>query len=376
MRRVNEVFVAAIVLAGVMACHETSAPVTAPSVPTAADTHYFVWAPLNSPPGLDYSGAYAINDGEEIAGFAYADTTTGPQPYAWHNGSPAPLSLGTGNQYLKGEARSVNNTGTIVGWLGNGAARRAASWSTAGAPPIILGTLGNTSWSNDINAGGTIVGGMTLSVGSAAFVWDATHQMRALPGPAGKSAGEARAINDQGTVVGWVYDGSCARAVEWVATRVTPGSYHFLAPAGVCSVATDINFKGIIVGTMQTAPGGGWEAYKFALGAAPVNLWPVNDIYNSLEARSVNPAGRITISDYLVWGNAYGDMIDLNGQLTYPSDPRLPGPLWSTTFGLNTCGVIVGLNFTAHSGSPFSETFTEPHAAIWRDPVPGACDGP
>ena len=103
---------------------------------------------------------YAINEKGQIAGGRFERATV------WENGKPR--SLATIRSRISG-ARSINNAGQIVGWVGNS---RAALWQ--GGKVILLPNLPGGKWSAafDINERGQIVGSATNRRGDGhAVLW-------------------------------------------------------------------------------------------------------------------------------------------------------------------------------------------------------------
>ena len=234
--------------------------------------------------GNDAAIARAVNDRGDIVGDSYPLTPTGasgaPRATLWVNGVAQDL----GN----GDAFDVNQGGTIAGthfpggeslwsdgqWsaLGVGLAGFplyvnnsnivASSYPYSGDPHAYtwnagvvtdLGTLGGTeSQSAAINARGEVVG-YSQTTGNAAlhpFLYE-SGSMKDL-GTLGRQQGKALAINNGGVVVGYVSDRFDGAPMAFVDDGVMRPLF---AAGACCSIASAINDRGDVVGTINGQSG-------------------------------------------------------------------------------------------------------------------------
>jgi probable HAF family extracellular repeat protein len=204
-------------------------------VGTVGDSHFpfaVTWD-ARSPARLTYLPTYAdcctyiashgnaINDRGQVAG---EDTGRA----ALWNGLTRPTLL-TG-EFLPSSARDLNNAGTVVGTLTG----RATVWDATGTHQ--LATLGGYSEANAINEAGTVVG--MSAIETPGYQPHAALWRNGTVTDLG--AGAAYGLNDHGVVVGV----SDQRATLWNGTQAT-----FLSGYG--SIATDVNNRGWVVGTLE-----------------------------------------------------------------------------------------------------------------------------
>jgi probable HAF family extracellular repeat protein len=149
-----------------------------------------------------------------------------------------------------GEARAVNSTGQVVGWINPG--MRAFSWTEAGGL-VSLGTLGSTSVATRVNDAGQVVGYSTTPSGSThAFSWTEAGGLVDL-GTLGGDTSSASAVSDAGEVVGYGTTASGEyHAFVWTAAA---GMIDLGTLGGTSSAAVAVNGHGQIVGSARTANG-------------------------------------------------------------------------------------------------------------------------
>jgi probable HAF family extracellular repeat protein len=156
-----------------------------------------------------------------------------------------------------------------------------------------LGTLPGDSASvaMGINNHGDVVGWSMGSAGTRAFVYRQSTGMLALPALTGRPVTTARAINDDGIVVGTASTGGTdvGHAVRWQA-----GAAQDLGTldGGSFSEARDVNASGTIVGSSSTNGGqlSGTHAFRYSDGAGMVDLTAG---FDDGRAEGINDTGQI-----------------------------------------------------------------------------------
>ena len=214
----------------------------------------FVWTPGASPellvlpplPGGDQAQAFALNNAGIAVGVAQ------PQVGVFHavlwDVSGAIQDLGTlGGTFA--EAHDINNAGVVVGLSRNGAgAYRGFRWSAATGMeelPVLSAPGSGFASANAINSDGQIVGEMKVDSGPPhAVLWDTSGAIIDLD-PLGTSQSAARAITEDGVIVGTRYLSSGSRVFAW-----DPDTHN---PINVgAGNAEDVNAAGRIVGSLSS----------------------------------------------------------------------------------------------------------------------------
>jgi probable HAF family extracellular repeat protein len=203
-------------------------------------------------PGDRQSVALAINDSGVVVGFS--SSVAGSRPFRW-TVARGMESLGALPPYSAGFAAAVNDVGIIVGSSGNDGEdyfnKRATLWKPDGSTeelgPCSQSHTGDSdclTLAYGINHDGDVVGRMEGS----AVRWVAGGGATLLSTLPGVNFGEARAINNAGTAVGYFsYDVTLTtRAFVWTQS----GGMQDLGvlPGTTSSVANGINNSGQIVG--------------------------------------------------------------------------------------------------------------------------------
>jgi probable HAF family extracellular repeat protein len=195
-----------------------------------------------TPPGGGQGYAEGVNQSEAVVGSTVL-TVGGGVPVRWAPGGFAPSFLsvtGIGG----GSAAAITDAGEIVGFAGE----QATVWD--GQIRTDLSTFGNGSQAIGVNAFGVVVGASRYfgDQNSRAFVWTKPGPIVQLP-DAGYTESFAIAINDAGVIVGFVWSAIGGdRAVRWLPSATTGGTYTMQDLGLASSVAYDINNAGEIVG--------------------------------------------------------------------------------------------------------------------------------
>jgi probable HAF family extracellular repeat protein len=252
----KRILLGALACAGLNACEDLARPVE-PAPPTedaavVAGDQQFTVRSLGTLGGT-FSGANAINELGEVAGFA--DLPSGEaRAILWRPGQGM-RSLGSLGG-AESRARGINDRTEVVGFSqvrpGSDVVR-AFLWSEAGGMHG-LGTLGGrTSVANGINNRREVVGTSDLANGhTRAFLWRPGSGMRSL-GTLGGANSDALDLNDATQVVGFseTADGQ-VHAFLWTAGH---GMEDLGTLGGSTSQAFGISQTGAVVGTSTTAQG-------------------------------------------------------------------------------------------------------------------------
>jgi probable HAF family extracellular repeat protein len=183
--------------------------------------------------GGDYSYAMAINDAGEVVG--YSETAPGSsvlRAFSWRDGIMTQLGTLT-------LAEDVSDRGWVAGTNVDGVPARLGR----GVTTVLTDTLGNATAVNDRGQ----VAGYTFGPGTRSFLWS-DGRMVDLGILSGATFVQAYGVNDRAEVVGYTdYHAFLWRhGVMTALPRLAGGS----------TSATDINNRGLIVGTSATTAEG------------------------------------------------------------------------------------------------------------------------
>ncbi|MFE0809310.1 hypothetical protein ACFW34_17765 [Streptomyces sp. NPDC058848] len=162
------------------------------------------------------SVAYAVNDGGQVVGAALPESGHPLHGFVWENGVMRDLGTLGGNAEAT-EARDINTAGQIAGNSQTVDGRMHAFLWKEGVMRD-LGALGgkeNSSYAFGINDRGQVVGqsGQTLTGPARAFLWNGDRMIdlneRVANLPTGVLLSDARAISNDGTVVGTTCSHNC-----------------------------------------------------------------------------------------------------------------------------------------------------------------------
>ena len=248
-----------------------------------------------------YSRAWGVNDYTQVVG------VSGGFPFLWQD--QAMYILPTPDN-SRGEARTINNLGQVVGWRETPNGRVAAFWDHDGAYQD-LGTFerdysiayGVNNQTQVVGQGAVNCENPVFSYGAArAFLWE-KGQLHNLGVPDNALASIAYAINDSGQIAGAAYYGTdCGqitnryyRAALWTKGKwsMLPKLYGYPG-----SVATSINNAGAAVGTLFDHIGATVGGFLWQDG----NLHDLRDLivdplpprWQIVTASHINDAGWIT----------------------------------------------------------------------------------
>jgi probable HAF family extracellular repeat protein len=231
-----------------------------------------------------------------------------------------------------GFARGLNNNGAAAGSSGetHGTDVSAAIWDNGGRPTNI-GRLpgGDFSEAFGINDAGEVVGSSNTAGDSKPFRYSGSLSQLDLP--AGDDSGQANAINNSGTIVGWTSGPSGQHAVQWSDSGVT------VLP-GKLGMALAVNANNNVVGSSQNG------------GVEHAIVWR-NDQANDLGTLAGDTESRaIDVNDA---GQVVGYSRGPTGQHAFLFDGTtmrdlgvLGGTNYSEASGINNKGVAVGTTDT------------------------------
>ncbi len=248
------------------------------------------------------SGANGINNSGQIVGWSAAILADGT--YAQHaffkTATGGLQDLGTLGGGTAG-ATGINESGQVVGWSstilpGGASEQHAFLWTAAGGLQD-LGSLGGDSMAYGINSSGQVVGTAgTVSPGGAlvqhAFSWTAAGGLQDL-GTLGGGNSSARAINDNGQIVG---SADTAAGQQHAFLRTAAGSMQDLgALGGGTSGANGINSSGQVVGWSSTVTQQHAFLWTAAGGLQDLNTLVTNPPAGDFlfDARAINARGQI-----------------------------------------------------------------------------------
>lgn len=226
-----------------------------------------------SPGGGFNDAAYDINALGQAVGRSRADDWRS-HATLWNGNELLDLGFLSGGD--SGAARAINDAGEIVGYTDFFAESRflATRWDQASHAPVALGSLGpgfHSSFAWDLNKLGQVVG---VSIDDQQFehatLWNGSTAVE-LGMLAGKSGSVASTINDLGQAVGYSYTSATAEgeylglsATLWngtVATDLSGTIGDSLINAGWSLVeARGINNDGTILGLMFNSVDGSYRA--------------------------------------------------------------------------------------------------------------------
>jgi uncharacterized membrane protein len=249
-------------------------------------------------------------------------------------GTAGMVSLPLDDPQLGGDATSINDGGVAVGWSGDD----AALWDDGGyhrlgrtlaTPDGLVEGLGALAW--DVNNAGTVVGIVFDDVDSYGVVYDSSCGcFRALP-----SAAQARAITDDGVIVGGAITAAGPRVALWKDGELI----KVLDATGAIGASPfDISESGVVVGQARAVRGGPTYPVMWANADAPMT-W-LNGPHGVPEpgfARGVGPDGAVIV------GTAGGAAM----RWSLSGDATVLAPS-GTANAVNGAGVVVG--FTGVNG--------------------------
>lgn len=272
--------------------------------------------------GGSYAAPYAINASGQVVGYSHTATSGETHAFLYSNGVMQDIdALGCTDS----TAYAINSSGQAVGWaLMSSGDGRAILYDDTGMHD--LGTLGGSnSGAYDINDSGQIVGFAENASGERhAILYDDTgmHDLG--------FAGEALAINNAGTIVGYSYDYG---AFLYDGTGV-----HYLNFGYGGGLIDRFNESGVVTGTAT-----GDSGYQHAF------LYDSNGLHDmtlsggrSSEIRGINSSGQVVGVSIAMTGEQYAVLYDGTNLLNLT-----PDNVFSRANAINSSGDVVGITETS-----------------------------
>ncbi|NHC15411.1 PA14 domain-containing protein [Motilibacter deserti] len=276
--------------------------------------------------GGSRSDAVAISERGQVVGSSSAPSGGGVFGYLWENGRMTQLDPQSGADGRVIQSNDVNEAGTIVGW----------GWTGFYTPPRPV------------------------------VIQDGVR--RTLPtGYGAESGAAARAINDDGFIVGTYFEkqGSPIRAAVWKNGQVQDiGTLGGVAATryGTESEARDVNNAGEVVGVALPAGGAPLHAFVWRDGVMR-DLGGLGGTTEASQANAINERGDVVGSSQAADGKTYATLWSGGSARSLGTlDDGLQNA-GSVAYGINEAGTVVGTSNVRIPG----KASTEYHAAVWRD---------
>lgn len=280
-----------------------------PSLSKAAS---YTYQYLDVPDGWVSSKGYGINDSGDIAGFGGAGGGQGTRALYWDGFDFTTLHP---DGWQKSQAYAINESGVVVGYGQDGEGDYTAFTWENNEFTIITDVGWSSTKAVGITDGGVVIGYGRNGYGNRAFSWDGTDLVD-LGTPGGLSPDgpiEILGVNNDNETVGFGYNPTQARleAFFWD----IDGDYISLNPGGWTGVyARAINDNGLVVGDGRDGAGRElflWDGVDYTALGLPSG-------WTSANAAGINDDGYIVGDGTSETGKEHAfiwngtDFIDLN----------------------------------------------------------------
>jgi probable HAF family extracellular repeat protein len=223
--------------------------VTGVSSTSTGDNHAFIWTRDRGMVDIGPGEAWGINNSGVVVGFSASIA------FRW-TAQTGVVTLPPVAGGYDSFAFDVNNVGDIVGSSADGTGRHAVLWPREGGGPKDLGTLGGYySQARAIGDNGVIVGTSSTASYIAPFRWTRSTGMKPLAEPG--VAGEAVGVSAAGAV-GYATRFNPPDPLPTLCLWPPNGGCHSVATLG--GALTGINDRGVIVGAVSSPGPYGFES--------------------------------------------------------------------------------------------------------------------
>ncbi len=309
--------------------------------------------------------APALNDDKLIVGSAADPANYAIQAGTWANGSLSLLERNASSS----RAWAVNAQGQIAGEIWSSTTGRTAVVWSKGAQTVLARTSDTTAqYATGINDASLVVGNRTLDTGTSQAVTWQNHDVTPLDMLGAKSS-YATGVNNAGQVSGYVEYASgnttVTQAVLWTGNQAT-ALLNASGNACCSSWARAVSDNGVVVGDVLSSGVSMpvyWQGSAVAnMLAAPSGGGMVLGVNNSGQAVGTGAIG--PWGSALLWDLGTGQYTDLNNYLS--ADLVQAGWVLTRAVDINNAGDIVGVayNKKVASFSPFA-MMAVPEPSTW-----------
>lgn len=256
--------------------------------------------------GAGNSVAYGINDQGEVVGAFNSNVALLPFR-AVRKAGLQELALPPGNN--SGIAYAVNEMGEAAGYVSGAAGIRPVWWTRRGEVQVLQVIGSSTARALDLNDKGDIVG-VSGDAPKVAVLWPRKGGIVNLGTLPGFADAEAVSVSENGVIAGVATGAGDAsnrsRAVLWPSGGQPPQDLGTLA-GGTDSRARDVNVRGEVVGTSNSADGDRAFVWTPATGMLDLNALVTIPGLVMTDALSINKKGDIVVMGHDGPSDAHGE---------------------------------------------------------------------
>jgi probable HAF family extracellular repeat protein len=289
---------------------------------------------LGALPGSSEGRGNCISNNGQVAGYCNYRSTNYPRAFCYSNGVMRDLGLLSGGSFSR--AWGINDRGQVVGEATDSISGVSAFLYSNGTMTSLLPLLHSnfsSCWAFDINNSGLVVG-----ESGSGFIYNSNTGMTTwLPGG---GFTHPWGINDNGQVVGYVYDTTSQAYHAFLYNKGTMNDLGtFVGGSG--SFAYDLNENNQVVGYAYT-PSGVGHAFLYSnntmtdLGTLPGSSWSYGE--------GINDKGQVVGESSVAGVLGYHAFLYSNGTMSDLNDLINPTSGWTLQFAqdINNNGWIVG----------------------------------